>query len=276
MPEIGRNTYRRDKSMQSTDAEMPMMDKQSRAIGFSRQEKNGELNEDSFDLIELFWYMVSKLHIVLAAALICAIIGTLYVAFIHVPKFSATSKLYILSKSESVIDLSDLQIGNALGPDYTEVFRTWEVSQMVLEDLNLDYSYEKLQEMLEVSIPNNSRVLYLTVESADPKEAMNIANSFAKAGKTFIMQTMNTEEPNTFSRALEPGKPSTHGGVFYVLIMAVLGALLTMLTLVSVHLMDDRPRSAEDVAESCGIPVLSVIPLDPNKHVKKVKKGSKG
>lgn len=248
-----------------------LSDNQAYTAGSSKQAKTVKKDEGTIDLIELFWHVISKFHIILAVALVGAIIGMIYATFIHVPMYQATSKLYILNSSESVIDLSDLQIGNALGPDYTEVFKTWEVCQMVLDDLNLDYSYGQLRGMLSVSIPANSRVLYLTVTSADPKEAMTIANSFAKAGKTFITQTMNTEEPNTFSLALEPSSPSTQGGVFYVFIATILGALLAMAVIVAVHLLDDRPRSAEDVADSCGIPVLSVIPLDSKKNMKQLK-----
>ena len=56
----------------------------------------------------------------------------------------------------------DLQIGAYLTSDYTEVFKTWEVHEMVIEDLQLPYSYEQMQSLITVSNPEDTRILNTT------------------------------------------------------------------------------------------------------------------
>ena len=60
------------------------------------------------------------------------------------------------------------------------------------EELNLPYTYKDMQEMLTVTNPSDTRVLYITVKNTDPNLAMKMANSYAKAAKKFIVETMDS------------------------------------------------------------------------------------
>ena len=217
--------------------------------------------EDSIDLIALFWRLVANLHYILLAALIGALIAFIWVNTSLTPMYKATSKLYIVSNNNAIIQMADLQIGTALISDYREVFATWEVSEMVRSSLNLPYSYSKLQSMLSVTNPNGSRVLYLTVTSSDPQEAADIANAFADSGRQFIMQSMSTNEPNSFSVALVPSVPSSRGKTTYIIMGFLIGTLLAAAVVVTQFLLDDHPKTAEDIAACCGLPTLAVIPV---------------
>ena len=84
-----------------------------------------------------------------------------------------------MSRTDSAINLSDLQIGSYLTSDYQEVFKTWEVHEQVLQNLGLDYEYEQLENMLSITNPADTRVLYITVNSDDPEEATAMANEYA-------------------------------------------------------------------------------------------------
>ena len=120
--------------------------------------------------------------------------------FLH-PKYEATSKLYVTSRTDSAVNLSDLQIGTYLTSDYQEVFRTWEVHEQVLRNLGLDYSYTTLNDMVSVTNPSDTRLLNITVTSEDPVEATNMANEYANVACDYIYQVMGTEEPRLFSES---------------------------------------------------------------------------
>lgn len=107
-----------------------------------------------------------------------------------VTTYSATSKLYIVNRDSSGVKIADLQLGTALTLDYQEVFKTWEVHEMVIEELDLPYSYQQMQSMLTISNPEDTRILYITVTHPDAKMAADIANAYAKAAKEFINNTM--------------------------------------------------------------------------------------
>ena len=72
---------------------------------------------------------------------------------------------------------------------YTHL-KTWEVHEQVLQNLGLDYTYEQLEGMLTISNPSDTRMLYITVSSADPVEATNIANEYANVARDYIYRMM--------------------------------------------------------------------------------------
>lgn len=157
--------------------------------GESRECKNNKKEPETVDLTGMFFCILKRFWVVLVSAVLC---GTLMgmAAKNNVTTYSATSKLYIVNKDSFGIKMADLQLGTALTSDYQEVFKTWEVHEMVIEELNLPYSYQEMQSMLTVSNPEDTRVLYITVTYPDAKMAAEIANSYAEAAKTFIIKNI--------------------------------------------------------------------------------------
>ena len=215
------------------------------------------------DLVELFYYMLSKLHFLLLGMVLGAVLLGAYASSSITPIYTATSKLYIMGSTGSSI-IADLQIGSALTMDYQEVFKTWEVHQMVNEALGTNYSYSALQSMISVSNPEDTRILYITARYPDSQTAADIANAYATAAKRFIVQTMKTDEPSTFSIALVPGTASGGGITGYVIRGILLGTVLAGGILVLIFLLDNRPKSPEDVMRYANIPTLAVIPESPH------------
>ena len=232
--------------------------------GESKECKNSRKEPETVDLTGMFFCILERFWIVLICAVLC---GTLMgmTAKNNVTTYSATSKLYIVNKDSFGIKMADLQLGTALTSDYQEVFKTWEVHEMVIEELGLPYSYQEMQSMLTVSNPEDTRVLYITVTYPDAKMAAEIANSYAKAAKTFISKTMDGVEPSDFSIALEP----TVGYGTSVLVSAVIGSVgggvLAVAILALLFVLDNRPRSPEAIQQYGGIPTLSVLPAYKNK-----------
>ena len=239
------------------------MDAQTNARQRSDNGRAGSRGKsDAIDLVELFYYLLSKLHFIALGTLIGALLLGFYGSTRAVPIYSATSKLYIMGQT-GINVIADLQIGQTLTMDYQEVFRTWEVHEMVNQELGTSFSYSRLQSMLYVSNPEDSRVLYITVRDTDAQRAADIANAYATAAKRFISQTMDTDEPSTFSVALVPSVASSTSITGYVLRGILIGTVLAIGILVLIFLLDNRPKSTEDIMQAAGIPTLAVIPRHP-------------
>ena len=97
--------------------------------------------EHTIDLVELACALLDKWTILLAATVSCALIAAIVVNFFVVPKYKATATLYVISRKDSAINISDLQIGTELTSDYVRVFEMWEVQEQVISNLDLPYSY---------------------------------------------------------------------------------------------------------------------------------------
>lgn len=248
-------------------------------------EKTGAINQQSGksngshmgsvrEPVEFVYLILSKFKYILLAGVLCAILAGTYAFFIMKPTYAATSKLYIMGQDSSSI-LADLQIGSYLTMDYQEVFKTWEVHEMVREELNLPYSYKDMQAMLKVTNPSDTRVLYITVKNTDPNLATEMANAYAKAAKKFILETMGSEEPSTFSVALVPGTATGISRTSYVAIGLLAGTALAIAVILFKELLDNRPRTTEDIAQYADIPTLAIVPSTAAK-LKQRKRGNYG
>ena len=233
--------------------------------GESRECKNNKKEPETVDLTGMFFCILERFWVVLVSAVLC---GTLMgmAAKNNVTTYSATSKLYIVNKDSFGIKMADLQLGTALTADYQEVFKTWEVHEMVIEELGLPYSYQEMQSMLTISNPEDTRVLYITVTYPDAKMAAEIANSYAEAAKTFIIKNMDGVEPSNFSIALEPSVGYGTSVLVSAVIGSVGGGVLAVAILALLFVLDNRPRSPEVIQQYGGIPTLSVLPANKNKR----------
>lgn len=242
------------------------------------QQKQQVLDEDkntrTIDLVELFYVILSKIHLVLILALAGAIFFGVRAANVK-PVYSATSKLYIAGSQGAALNISDLQLGDMLTQDYEEVFKTWEVHEMVASQLGLDYNYSQMQSMISLYNPENTRVLYITAKSSNAHLAADMANAYAEAACTFILQTMDSEEPNIFSYALVPTVPMRVSKASEVAKGFLLGAMLALALITVMFVIDDRPRTPKHIQQAAGIPTLAVIPAMAKEHHKNGKRGGK-
>jgi len=237
---------------------------------------NNETGEQyEIDLLELFYRLLENIKYIVVAALIGALLAWLYTVVMIAPKYTATSKLYVLNAGDSAINLADLQIGNYLASDYQEVFKNWHVHEMVIQRLGLPYSYKTLSGMLNVTNPTNTRILYISVTATNPEEAKNIADMYAEVAREFIANTMDTREPNTFEEALRPTAPSSPSKTRNILLGFILGFLVACGVITMRYLMDDKIHSSEDVEKYLGIPTLGVLPLQQMRSGSKQQKKKK-
>ena len=239
----------------------------------ARQHRNEPAQEiQSINLPALFFRILENLKYVVVAALLLALLGGVYGKIMVRPMYAATAKLYIVGQTESSINLSSLQIGTVLSLDYQEVFKTWEVHEMVRQKLGLNYTYSQMQSLVNVTKPDDTRVLYITVNHADPQLAADMANAYAEAAQRFILETMDGDAPNIFSVALVPGVSVSTGGSSYIIIGFLLGTILSIGCITLMFVFDDRPRNPANVEDLTGLPTLAVLPvMDMPKGKKQLK-----
>ncbi len=217
-------------------------------------------NETEIDLLELLTTLLANLKYILLAAALGVILAGVYTLYIVTPQYQATSKLYVLGSKDSAINLADLQIGSNLTPDYKEVFKTWEVHEQVIQNLGLQYSYNAIQKMLDISNPPNTRILHITVTSTDPVEATLLANEYANVARKYISDTMRTDEPSVLSVALKPKSPSSPNRTRNLALGFMLGVLLAVGIITLRFVMDDKIRTQDDISKYAGLVTLAVVP----------------
>ena len=228
---------------------------------------------NEIDLVELLYRLLEKWKIIVAVALLCALAAGIYVFRFVTPTYRATSKIYMLS-TDSAINLADLQLANNLNGDYQEVFKNWHVHELVLEEIGLDYTYTQISDMLSVSNPSNTRVLYISVTSPSPDEAKLIADAYAKVASEFIADTMGMEKPSIFEEALKPTVPYSPNKRNAIVIGFLAGFLAACAVVTVRFLYDDRIHTGEDITRHLGMPMLGSVPKQKGRMIPLVTKKS--
>ena len=131
--------------------------------------------EIEIDLMELFHVLLKNVWVLI----ICLVLGAA-VAFggtklFITPQYEATSMIYILSKSTSISSYLDVQLGQQLTVDFETLATTRTVVETVINELELDTTYEQLVGDITVYNPSGTQILKIKVKNPDPILAKDIS-----------------------------------------------------------------------------------------------------
>lgn len=219
--------------------------------------------EMEIDLRELLHLLRQKILIILTALLVGGILTSVATYFFIKPTYKASSLLYVVSASnDSVVNLSDLQIGTNLTADYEELLLSRPVMESVLRNLKLreTTSVKELREMLSITNKSGTRILEISATTGDPKLSADIANEVAELATTWLPAVMECNEPHVAEEAVVPTRRAGPSYVRNTVIGALVLALLVYGVYVVRYLYDDSIRTEEDMEKYFGLMPLAVIP----------------
>lgn len=217
--------------------------------------------EDTIDLVEIYFLFRQRIKQMIAALLIGMLLAGGATRFLITPLYEATASLYVLSASDSVVDLSDLQLGASLTADYEILLTSRPMMESVIQNLSLQNTTVKsLREQISISNPSDTRILQITVTDESSEMAAKIANEIANLGVTWLPEVMGTEAPNVAEDAVAPQQPSSPNLIKNVVLGGMLALVLYCGSVVVKFLLNDTIRSAEEFERYFGIVPLAVIP----------------
>ena len=222
--------------------------------------KTTDTDETEIDLLEIARLLWQKIWMIGLGFIVGAAVLFGVSRFYMTPQYSAESIIYIFSKSTSISQLADLQIGTQLTGDFTIIATTREVLESVIEKLGLDTSYEQMKRRVTVTNPTSSHMLNITVVWENPATAANICNVLADELREQISDIMNQDKPSVVQRAVVPMRQSKPDIRKNTIIGALAGALLVAAIIIIRYLMDDTIKTDEDVTKYLKLNTLASFP----------------
>jgi len=217
------------------------------------------------DLGRLFRALKKKLWVMIIAALCCGAVGFSYARFLVVPTYDASALMYVNNNAFSLgqtisLSNSDLTASQSLVSTYIVIMKTRTTLDEVIEQANLDYTYEELYQMISASTRSGTAVFSITARSTDPIEAAKIANTVAEVLPERINTILEGSSARVVDYAVVPRKKSAPNITSYAMIGLFVGLFISALLIVVLELMNDSIRNAEMLPDSETIPVLGEIP----------------
>lgn len=240
-------------------------------------------DEIEINFMEVLMILLQKLPIILACTVAVMVIAGAVTKFAIAPKYEATATLYVVSASNnSVVNLSDLQIGTNLTADYKTLILSRLMMERSIRKLGLENEMEPkdLVKMIEIGNPSGTRILSITVTSTNPELAADAANEVANQAVAWLPEVMASNAPNVAETAVVPTHKSGPSTTKNTIIAGALMFMLCCGVILAQYVMDDAVTTPEDMEKYFGITPLASIPevtdikdhADPSKSFAKKKK----
>lgn len=211
-------------------------------------------------LLELLQLLRKHLRLVVLLPLACAVAMALVSVLAMSDTYTAQTDMYVLASSEessSSALSTDLSASQMLTNDVATLLQSERVMNDAAEHIGLDdlSGYD-----ITVTSETTTRVITLAVTGSDPVGTANVANALADDVSQVAQEVMSVESVNVIDEASTPDEPSGPNRVLYVAVALMAGLFIAVAIVVLMDIIDTRVRSAEDVEELLGLPVIGRIP----------------
>lgn len=193
---------------------------------------------------ELGKFLLKKKIYIILITMIFAITGIGY-AITNV-KYIASQKILIGNEEVHLMDT------------YQQLIKGSMVLEKVVQNLGLDISTQKLVNLIEVSVVENTNMIELKVQGEEEQQTQNISSEIAKVFMATVERIYGTTGLYCVDNI---AKYYTTGNALIVGVSAaVAGFLLSSLFFAVVFLMDIKIKSCKDIEEITGLKSLISIP----------------
>ncbi len=224
-------------------------------------EKTEELE---INIREIFYALLDKFWILFFAAIICALAGGIITKLTQVPIYAATTKLYVINRQDpaKTVTSADLSTGSLLIKDFEILVTSRPIMEQVIHNLDLNLEQAQLVSKVTVFIPEETRILEITVRDENPFLAKKLADEIADVSAEQMISVMDIEKVNVVERGRIPLTPTEDNFSRNIMLGGILGLGAAVGLIVLFFLSNDHIKSNEDIENHLGIIPLAEIPLE--------------
>ncbi len=232
-------------------------------------------NDIEVNIGELFILLLHKIWIIILSSIVCAAAAGLISKFVMTPVYTSGTKLYIINRqNKDTITSSDLQTGSQLTQDFKVLVLSRPVTEQVINNLNLNMTHNQLISNIFVKVPDNTRILEITVQNQDPVLAKQLADSIAEVASERMVSILEMEKVNIVEKGDLPTVPTSPSVMKNTILSGIIGAFISAFVIIFIHLIDDTIKNAEQIEKYLDLTVLGAIPLEM-KYSNKMRKNKK-
>ncbi|TCD46258.1 capsular biosynthesis protein CpsC [Streptococcus sp. X16XC17] len=212
------------------------------------------------DVLYLLKKMWGKKVFVAFTAILFGVLSLIFTVFVVQPKYTSTTRIYVANNTTDGVTAQDLQVGGYLVNDYREIITSRDVLSEVIASDAPTMTPGQLAGMLSISVPTDTRIISISVNSDSPQRAQKIANRIREVASAKIKAVTQVDDVTTLEEAQLPSDPSSPNVERNVFLVAVFGGGLAVMFVLLREVLDDRVKRPEDVEEVLGMTLIGVVP----------------
>lgn len=220
-------------------------------------------NDIEINIGELFILLLHKIWIIVLTSIVCAVVAGLISKFVITPVYTSSTKLYIINRqNKDTITSSDLQTGSQLTQDFKVLVLSRPVTEQVISKLNLNMTHNELVSNIFVKVPDNTRILEITVQNQDPVLAKQLADSIAEVSSERMVSILEMEKVNIVEKGNIPTVPTSPSVMKNTILSGIVGAFISAFVIIFIQIIDNSIKNAEQIEKYLDLTVLGTIPLE--------------
>lgn len=219
--------------------------------------------EETIDLREYFAIIKKRFWIIALITAIAIAVSAVISFFVLKPIYQANSTLIVnTEKNEEtqMITGDQFSVTQKLAVTYGEIIKSRAVIDQVIENLDLDETYDELVEKISISPVKDTQIISISVEDTNPEKARDIANEIPKAFTKEAKRITKANSVEVIDKAILPKEPVKPNKIMNIAIAAVLGLMIGLFSVFLIEYLDNKIKTPQDVEKQLGLPILGVIP----------------
>ncbi len=226
-----------------------------------------ENKEIEIDFKKIFEMIKQKLVYIILITVIGAIVSGCVTNFFITPQYTASVKLYAWSNSEHIlstpgnnITTNEIEASQMLINSYLVTIQSDTFLEKVADQVSGNVSVNQIKKMLSCSAIDETNIFRVSITSADPKQAEEIANIIADVCPDELVRILKVGGVEIVDYAKEPTKPSSPNTKKNILIGAAAGFILSFAFFFLKDLFDTSINDEDDLKREFDIPIIGTIP----------------
>ena len=226
--------------------------------------------EQEIDLLKLLKVLLSRIWIIIAAALVGGVAFFLFTFFFITPKYQSSALLYVNNNSLNLgstklnISSGDISASSSLIDTYAVILKSHTTLEQAIKEGAIPYNYEQLSKKVTGGAEGKTPVFKITVTDSNPEMAAHICNTIVEimtdenSGISAIVEGSSVSVIDYAVVAVKKSSPSLSKNSA---IGMLLGFVVACGVIILISLMDTTIREEAYLIETYkDIPVLANIP----------------
>ena len=224
---------------------------------------------EEINLKDFFDYYKKYLLIIIIVVLLSVVGMLCYNIWVKTPLYSTSTTVVLVkndssSEDENTINQADIVLNQKLVSTYRQIIKSKLVLNQVIDSLDLDYSYSKLANEVDVKAIEDTEILKITVTDVSAPRAAEIANKIAVVFHKEVIKIYNINNVSVIDVAEVPFKPS-NANLFRDVVLAIMVSFVAVSGIIFViYYFDDTLRDVETIEKEIELPVIAKVFKDNN------------
>ena len=213
-------------------------------------------------ILELMQTLKDKIALIMIATVAAALAGWAVSSFFVPRRYEASVNMIVNTRTDmnTVVTSDNISSAQNLVDTYAIIIKSNKVLNSVIDELDLNMSYEELSRQISVDAINRTQVMKIAAQCSDPRLAEQIVHTISQIAPAIVADAVEAGSCKVVSDVYSSQKPVSPNIPRTTILFGALAFLLMCAIVVLRELFNDYIVDDADMEKKLGISALGVIP----------------